>query len=80
MSWSVLVEFEKNKCMLCSNPLTPDSTPAIILLGSDLMVGMEALTHSEEEEYDPPCEVLIGMDWKEEYLFHTNCLLRKVAL
>ena len=76
MSWSICSASEVNECEICGEPLTDEG--ALAAFSCDVMVGGVARLRSKEEGYDPPCSLLLGMDWEDEKFFHSHCLYAAV--
>ena len=73
MSFSVLTSVKRNRCAVCGKRVD-DATAGIALLGTGAITGNEAATFCIEDGYDELYEVIVGLDWQEEYLCHSKCL------
>ena len=73
MSFDAIAHYKKNFCIICDEPIDVTEGAAIALLDCDARSGEDAQEWSDGE-YKEDCDLVIGVDWEEDYPCHNQCL------
>ena len=80
MSFSAMLTARKNKCAICGEPFTGEDGGGVAMIGMPVLVGEEARQYAEDEDYDGMVtELVLGMDWLEDWVCHNKCLADAVV-